>query len=81
MSGPQKKRKASSSDRYHSNRLAGLFSGTGGNHDLKRTVSVILGDPPCKDGNARFTKLPLQPLSDHVCGRYCYSSRLLSVYF
>ena len=28
------------------------------------TVSVILIDPPCKDGNARFTKIPLKPLSD-----------------
>ena len=62
MCGPQKKRKASSSDRYHSRSLE--FSGTDGHLDLKGTVSVILGDPPCKDGNARFTKLPLQPLSD-----------------
>ena len=50
MSGPQKKRKASSSDRYHSRSLE--FSGKRGHLDLKGTVSVILGDPPCKDGNA-----------------------------
>ena len=26
---------------------------------LKGTVSEISSDPPCKDGNARFTKIPL----------------------
>ena len=31
---------------------------------LKGTVSVILSDLLCKDGNARFTKVPLKPLSD-----------------
>ena len=31
---------------------------------LKGTVSVILDDPPCKDGNARFTTIPLKPLCD-----------------
>ena len=33
---------------------------------LKETVSVILSDPPCKDGNAGFTTVPLKVLSDHV---------------
>ena len=28
---------------------------------LKGTVSVISGDSPCKDGNALFTMVPLQP--------------------
>ena len=28
------------------------------------TKSVIWSDPPCKDGNARFTTVPLKPLSD-----------------
>ena len=28
----------------------------------KGTVSVISSDPPCEDGNARFTTAPLKPL-------------------
>ena len=28
----------------------------------KGTVREILGDPPCKAGNARFTMIPLKPL-------------------
>ena len=32
---------------------------------LKVTVSVILGDPPCKSDNAHFTWVPFKPLS--VC--------------
>ena len=32
--------------------------------ELKRIVSLILSDPPCKDGNARFATVPLQFLSD-----------------
>ena len=24
-----------------------------------------------KDGNTRFTTVPLKPLSDQICGRYC----------
>ena len=35
---------------------------------LKGTVSVILSDPPCKEGNARFTTIPLKP--NQICGRY-----------
>ena len=28
------------------------------------TNSVILSDPPCKDGNAQIPWMPLKPLSD-----------------
>ena len=31
---------------------------------FKGTVSVVSSDPPCKDGNARFTTVPLTPKSD-----------------
>ena len=31
---------------------------------FKGTVSVISSDPPWKDGNARFTTVPLKPKSD-----------------
>ena len=34
---------------------------------MKGTVSVLLGDPQCKDGNARFTMVPLKAFSDKVC--------------
>ena len=37
---------------------------------LKCTVSVISSDPPCKDDNARFTKVPLKDLSNQV--RFIY---------
>ena len=30
---------------------------------IKGTVSVILSDPPCKDGNIRFTTVLFQPLT------------------
>ena len=33
---------------------------------FKGAVSVILSDPPCKKGNARFTKPPSKALSDQV---------------
>ena len=33
---------------------------------VKRTVGVISSDPPCKDGNARFTTVPLKALSDQM---------------
>ena len=33
---------------------------------FKGTVSVVLSDPPCKDGNAWFTTVPLKALSDQV---------------
>ena len=32
---------------------------------------MISSDTLCKDGNARFTTIPLKPLSDQICGRYC----------
>ena len=31
-------------------------------HFSKRTVSVLLTDPPCRDVNARLTTVPLKPL-------------------
>ena len=37
---------------------------------VKGTVSVISSCPLCKDGNIRFTTVPLNPLSEHKCGRY-----------
>ena len=30
---------------------------------FKGTVSMLWSDPPCKDINARFTTVPLKPLS------------------
>ena len=41
---------------------------------LKGTVSVISSDPPCKDGNALFTTVPLKHLADQFCGRFCQFS-------
>ena len=35
---------------------------------LNGSVSVISSEPPCKDGNARFTTIPLKSLSDQKCG-------------
>ena len=32
--------------------------------DIKGTVSVISSDPQCKDGNTRFTMVPMKYLSD-----------------
>ena len=32
-------------------------------------VSVISSYPPCRDGNVRFTKVPLKPWSDQTCER------------
>ena len=37
---------------------------------LKRTVSIILSDSSCKDGNALFTTVPLKALSDQVWIKY-----------
>ena len=28
-------------------------------------LNIILSDPPCKEGNARFTMVPLKPLTFH----------------
>ena len=39
--------------------------------EFKETVSVILSDPLCRDFYARFTTVPLKPLSDQQCGMYC----------
>ena len=36
----------------------------------KGIVSVILSDPPCKDGNDKYTTASLKPLSDQYGGRY-----------
>ena len=36
----------------------------------KGTVNVIKGNPPCKDGNTRFTQVPIKALSDQVGMRY-----------
>ena len=41
-------------------------------------VSVISSDLPC---NARFTTIPLKPLSDHTCRRYCRFTTFYSVQF
>ena len=35
--------------------------------------------PPFKNSNARFTKIPMKPLSD-LCGRYCRFSRFERFY-
>ena len=35
--------------------------------NIRGTVSVIFNDPPCKDGKAQFTAVPLKPLSDQTC--------------
>ena len=31
---------------------------------VERTVNIISSDPPCKDGNARFTTVPLKGISN-----------------
>ena len=42
---------------------------------FKGTVSVISRDPSRTNDNARFTTVPLKPLSDRKCGRYSRFSR------
>ena len=37
---------------------------------------MISSDLLCRYGNARFTTLPLKPLFDQECGRYCRCSSL-----
>ena len=37
----------------------------------KGTASAISSEPPCKDGNVRFTKVLLKPLSDLYFGKGC----------
>ena len=40
---------------------------------FKGTVSIISSDlPPCIDGNARFTKVPLNPLVCQGCRSYSH---------
>ena len=38
---------------------------------FKRIVSVILNNLSCKHANVPFTSIPLKPLSDRNCGKYC----------
>ena len=33
--------------------------------NLKGTVRIILSIPSCKDDHARFTTVPIKPLTDH----------------
>ena len=40
--------------------------------------SLILSHPQCKDGNVRFTTVPLKSLSDQLYERYCRFSRIKS---
>jgi len=39
---------------------------------VKGTGSLISSDPPCKNGNTRFTTVPLKALSDQVWKRYSF---------
>ena len=39
---------------------------------LTGTVNLISSDPPCKDGNARFTTVPFKDLSDQAWIRNAY---------
>ena len=36
------------------------------NFSIEGSVSEVSSDPPCKDGNAPFTTIPLKALSDQV---------------
>ena len=45
----------------------------------KGTVSVISSDPPCNDDKVRFRTVPLKPLFDQKCGRYCRFFRFKSI--
>ena len=36
---------------------------------LEVAVSLILSDPPCKDGNVRFTKVSFKPSTVYGCQR------------
>ena len=45
------------------------------NSSVQGTGSLISSDPPCKNGNARFTTVPFKNLSDQVWNRYsCFVS-------
>ena len=58
-----------------------IFKGTGSvylkglevyiERDWKCIFKGTGSDPPCRDVNARATTVPLQPLSDKYCRRYC----------
>ena len=37
----------------------------------KGHVSVISSNTPYKYNNARFKTVPLKPINDQLCGRYC----------
>ena len=41
-----------------------IWSMQGWENYCKGTVGVFSSDPPCKDGNAQFTKVPFKDLSD-----------------
>ena len=58
----------SNHDSFLNQRLKGIV-----NISYKETLSVIANDPPCKDGNGRFTTIPLKPLSDQVWISYLCS--------
>ena len=48
---------------------------------LKRTVSVILIDPPCKEDNVRFTTVPLKTLSGQLLIEYpCFCESKLFIF-
>ena len=40
-------------------------------YSLAKTFSIISSDPPCYEGNARFTTVPLKPLCVRRVQRYC----------
>ena len=48
--------------------------------NVKRIVIVISIDPPCKDGNTRFSTVPLKPFRQK-CGRYSRFSDSKNDYF
>ena len=61
-------------------------SGRPGNYFLSFRIIFLLeeivikrNDPPCKDGNARFTTVPLKPFSDQYSEGYFRFSRVKSV--
>jgi len=43
---------------------------------LKRSESVILSAPPCKEGKTQFTMVPLKPKSNQKCERFLRCSLL-----
>ena len=46
---------------------------------LLEEIVIKRTDPRCKDGNARFTTVPLKPLLDQYSEGYCRFSRVKSV--